>query len=327
MVTNIDDNVGRLLDALDRHGLARDTLVVFLTDNGPAQVRYVSGMRGRKGTVYDGGIRVPCFVRWPGVLPPGAEVDRISAHIDIVPTVLDACGVAKPEGVALDGVSLWPLLSGKVRPADWPSRTLFFQWHRGDVPEKFRAFAARDPRFKLVRAEGPTAPRPPAFELFDMETDPHERHDVSGEHPDVVERLKHAYSDWFDDVSRSRGYDPPRILLGSPAENPVSLTRQDWRGPRAGWQTDSLGHWEVEVARPGRYRVTLTLRPPRGAGVAHFQLRGADETRAVDAGASTVVIEPVTLDAGPGRLNAWLDQRDKTVGVWSADVERLDGPP
>jgi arylsulfatase A-like enzyme len=325
MVTNIDDNLGRLFGRLDALGLTRDTLVIFLTDNGPQQVRYVGGMRGRKGSVYDGGIRVPCFVRWPGALAEGREVDRIAAHIDLALTVLDACGVARPEGVAFDGVSLWPLLTGRVAPDDWPPRTLFFQWHRGDVPQKFRAFAAREPRYKLVRAEGPTAPNPLTSELFDMEADPSERVDVAAEHPEVVERLKRAYSDWFDDVSRTRGFDPPRILLGSPRENPTTLTRQDWRGPRAGWEADSLGHWEVQVDRPGRYRLTLTLTPAPGPWVAHLACRGATMGTSVPTGATSCSFEHVQLTAGPGTLEAWLNQGGRTVGVWSVEVERLEG--
>ena len=140
MVTNIDDNLGRLFKRMDELGLTDNTLVVFLTDNGPQQVRYNSGMRGLKGTVFDGGIRVPCFVRWPGKIVAGSTVHRIAAHIDITPTVLEACGLPKADH--LDGVSLWPLLTGKTKPADWPDRTLFFQWHRGNVPKRFRSFAA-----------------------------------------------------------------------------------------------------------------------------------------------------------------------------------------
>ena len=88
----------------------RDTIVIFLTDNGPAEVRFNSGLRGRKGTVYDGGIHVPCYIRWPARLPSGLVIDRIAAHIDLFPTLLEACGIAGPDGVALDGRSLLPLL-------------------------------------------------------------------------------------------------------------------------------------------------------------------------------------------------------------------------
>ena len=120
----------------------------------PPDVRFNAGLRGLKGTVYEGGIHVPCFIRWPGQLAAGRVVDRIAAHIDMVPTLLEACGVAPPAGVRLDGKSLLPLLRGGPEDA-WPDRTLFFQWHRGDRPEPGRAFAARSQQYKLLRPEPP----------------------------------------------------------------------------------------------------------------------------------------------------------------------------
>src|SRR5687767_5393095 len=145
MVSNVDKNVGRLLKKLPEN-----SIVIFLTDNGPQQPRYNSGMRDRKGGVHDGGIRVPFFIRWPEKLPAGREVEQIAAHIDLAPTLLEACGISATR--KFDGVSLWSLLTGARVP--WPERTLYFQWHRGDAPELHRAFAARSSRFKLVQPFG-----------------------------------------------------------------------------------------------------------------------------------------------------------------------------
>lgn len=325
MVTNIDDNVGRLLSALDDRGLARDTIVVFLTDNGPQQVRYNSGMLDRKGNVHEGGIRVPCFIRWPASLQADRVVDRIAAHIDLAPTILDACGVARPGGVAFDGRSLLPLLTNQA-PA-WPDRTLFFQWHRGDVPERFRAFAARSQRYKLVRPEQPKESRRPpeeTFELYDMEADPYEFRNVAGQHPDVVARLRAEYEAWFDDVGRTRGYEPPRIVLGAIEENPSALTRQDWRGPNAGWAPDQLGYWEVDVSGPGTYAIRLNLSPRPAAGTAHLTLRGVTLEKDLAPNATECVFEPVALTQGQGRLEAWVDRDNAKVGVMSVDVKRLE---
>ena len=138
MVSNIDKNVGRVLKALDDRKLAADTIVIFLTDNGAAQVRFNAGLRGWKGSVFDGGIRVPCYLRWPEHFPGRLVVEKIAAHIDLMPTLLDACGISPPEGLKLDGKSLLPLITGK-QTAGWPDRTLYFQWHRGDQPEAGRA--------------------------------------------------------------------------------------------------------------------------------------------------------------------------------------------
>ena len=124
----------RLLARLDVLDLAGDTIVVFLTDNGPQGERYTSGLRGQKGTLYEGGIRVPCSIRWPRRLPSGLAVDRLAAHIDLVPTLLDACGVKKPEAVQFDGVSLLATLGGSETGA--MDRTIHLQWRRRHTSQR-----------------------------------------------------------------------------------------------------------------------------------------------------------------------------------------------
>ncbi len=321
MVTNIDDNVGRLLAKLDELKLAEDTLVVFLTDNGPQQPRYNAGLHGLKTSVYDGGIRVPCFVRWPGRFEAGKKIDRIAAHVDMVPTLLEACGARPPAEVKLDGVSLMPLLRGDK--VDWPDRTLFFQWHRGEVPELNRACAARTQRWKLVQPRG-TAPGPftekPRFELYDMAADPFETKDVAGEHPEVVEQLKRAYEAWFKDVG-ARGFAPPRIFLGSKHENPTLLTRQDWRGPRASWDANGLGHWEVEVPEAGDFEIKLIF-PAGGAGSVHFGLGKVNLAKEIAKGDTECVLGPVRLEAGAGKLEAWVEREGRTAGVHYVEAKR-----
>jgi arylsulfatase A-like enzyme len=313
MVSNIDENVGRLLRALDERGLARDTIVVFLTDNGPAHDRYNAGMRGRKGTVFDGGIRVPCYVRWPARLAAGRRVDRITAHIDLAPTILEACGVAPPAGTAFDGVSLLPLLEGRAR--DWPDRTLFFQWHRGDEPQPGRACAARSQRWKLVRQEPNAAPM-----LFDMESDPAESRDVAAAHPEVVASMNRAYEAWFRDVGATRGYAPPRIRVGDPRENPVVLTRQDWRGPRAGWGPKSVGFWEIEAATAGSYEILLRY----GASATAVRLTvGATTAEQPVAPTDRACVVRLSLPAGPARLEPTIVVGGETLGVQYAEVRRL----
>jgi arylsulfatase A-like enzyme len=311
MVTNIDDNIGRLLDKLTALNLNENTIVIFMTDNGPQQNRYNAGMRGRKGTVYQGGIRVPFFMRWTGSLQPGKKVDRIAAHVDILPTLLDASGVSKPADLSLDGVSLLPLLKGNG--PQWPDRTLFFQWHRGDEPELFRACAARSQRYKLVNGK----------ELYDLVVDPGERNDIAAQQPDIVNRMRKDYEEWFRDVSATRGYDPPRIHLGTRFENPVILTRQDWRGPRAGWGANSVGYWEVKVARSAQYDVRLRFRTPKQSAKAHFRLHDVTLSKPLKEGATSCVFESVALKAGDARLEAWIETGGKTIGVSYVDVTHL----
>lgn len=308
MVTNIDENVGRLLDKLESLKLDERTLLIFMTDNGPQQQRYTAGLRGRKGSVYEGGIRVPCFMHWPGTLETGRQIHRIAAHIDILPTLLEVCGLAKPLDVSLDGVSLLPMLSGIKT-----DRTLYFQWHRGDEPEMYRNCAARSQRYKLVNGK----------ELYDMVADPGEQENIAADHPHVVARMRKGYEDWFRDVSATRGYTPPRIHLGTPFENPVILTRQDWRGPRASWKPKGLGYWEVEVIQAGEYEVNLRFDRIETQGEARLKLGGVDLSEQLEKGTSEFTFDPVRLEAGKARLEAWVTLNGESVGVRYVEAKLL----
>jgi arylsulfatase A-like enzyme len=326
MVTNIDANVGKVLRALDERGLTANTIVIFASDNGPAGVRFNSGLRGWKGSVFDGGIRVPCYIRWPGHFPAGHVIDRIAAHIDVVPTLLDACGVPVPAGVQLDGRSLLTLLRGLPDPS-WPERTVFLQWHRGDEPELGRAFAARAQTYKLLRPEPPPGARKTQpLQLYDMEHDPYELHDVAASHPDVVARMYKEYVAWFADVS-SDGFPPVRIEIGGGRENPTILTRQDWRGQRAGWELNDLGYWELDIVRPGRFDISLRLAPRRFPTVAQLVVGDVRQKRSLPAGARDCNFSAVPLPVGPVRLEAWVEGNRTSAGVLGASVNRLEDPP
>lgn len=324
MISNVDENVGRLVDWLDREKVAERTLVIFMTDNGEATAGYNAGLRGRKSEVYEGGIRSPFFACWPGVLQPGAASDRIAAHIDLLPTLLEACEVRMPKDLRLDGRSLLPLL--RRSPRNWPDRTLIFQAHRGDAPVRHHNFAARTQQWKLVHNSGfgreTLPPGPLKLELFDMEADPYETRNAAAEHPEVVADLRRRYDTWFDDVGSTRpdNYAPPRIRIGSRNEDPVVLTRQDWRG--AGWGPRDRGHWEVEVDRGGTYQVTLRFAAPARPATAGFSLGDARASVEVPAGARLVTLERVRLPQGPGRLEAFLTEGDETRGVMFVELSR-----
>lgn len=267
MVEGIDESVGRLLEKLEELGLAKDTIVVFLTDNGPNSDRYNGGMKGRKGSVHEGGVRVPLFVRWPGRIPAGRVVKPIAAHVDLMPTLLELCGVPAPAGVKLDGSSLAPLLEGKE--AGWPERTLFtHQAPRGDVAAG--AGSARTPQYRWVlqgRKE----------ELYDMAADPGQERDVSKERPEVARKLREAYQAWLADVTREAPARPV-IPVGHEEAPQVDLAAQEaylsggvkYRGGAGfandwitGWAStgDSVS-WEIEAVRPGRYSATLLYTCP-----------------------------------------------------------------
>ena len=229
MIENIDDNVGRLIDGLRALGCLEDTLILFLNDNGPEGRRWLAGYRGAKSEVYEGGIRSPLWAHWPKRLEPGDASDRIAAHVDLMPTILAACGVAVPAGLRLDGRDLLPLLERRAQA--WSDRALVIQANRGDAPLRYHNFALRTQRWKLVHASGfgreLDAPPELRAELYDMAADPYELDDVAAQHADVVAELRKTYDAWFDDVAATRldAFAPPRIFVGSDAEAITVLTR------------------------------------------------------------------------------------------------------
>ncbi len=308
MIANVDRNIGRLMAFLEKAGLAENTLTLFMTDNGAqdlgVQDRFNAGLRGWKGSVYEGGLRAPCFIRWPAAFSGGVEVDRIAAHIDVMPTLLDACGVSTAERPEFDGVSLLPLLCSQPASQPPPDRTLFFQWHRGDVPEPFKNSAVRTQRWKLVNG----------VELYDLSVDPGETQDLAGEAPDIAARLRADYERWFADVGSTRGYDPVRVRVGNDRHNPMTLTRQDWRG-EDNWMSDKIGYWEVFVDVEGVYDVSVDFKPVDAPGELVVALGGAAARTAVSPGASNVRLEGLRPVAGAARLECRLELAAEQRGV------------
>lgn len=228
MLRNVDDNFGRLRAALAELGLEDNTLLLFTSDNGPCSSsvpvdRHMAGLHGLKGTVYENGVRVPTYVRWPAGFAAPARVTHISAHIDVFPTVLEACGVAPPADVKIDGRSLLPLLRNPT--AAWSDRTIFLQWDSGEIPRRGQAYAAIGERWKLVQPCGMDAPSqqhirdryaelcrlqargersidgPPRYELYDLVADPGETKDLAAAEPDRVAALRRDYEQWFGEVA------------------------------------------------------------------------------------------------------------------------------
>ena len=323
MITNIDDNVGRLLDHLEAQGLSGNTIFIFMTDNGPTTRLYHAGLRAQKASVYEGGIRVPFLVRWPDRLEP-RKIEALGAHIDVTPTLLAAAGLPTPSGPELDGINLLPLWDGEA--LQLPDRTYFVQAHRGNEPERYRAFAAVEQQFKLVQPVSfrQSPPQDAALELYDLIADPGEETDLAAEMPEVVERLKAGYDDWFDDVSASRGFEAVRFMIGSDQQQRVTLTRQDWRMETPdGWGRDEkvLGKWEVEVASDGPYDVVVTLaNPAPAAATATIAFRGVEESVPVAAGADTATFEGLTLETGQGSFRASLMKGSEAEGVWQVEI-------
>lgn len=263
MITDIDDNVGRLRQFLESRGLADNTLLIFLCDNGPTPRRFAGRLRGMKCEVLDGGIRSPLWVHWPdGIQVLGAR-DQIAAHIDLAPTIVQACRVEPDPTPAFDGRSLLPLLQDAN--VQWPDREIVIQAHRGDQPARYHNFMIRNQKWKLIHPSGfqqENFEGPPHLELYDLAADPGEMHDLAALHPQVVKRLSAAYDQWFDDVSSTRpdNYAPPRIHVGDRREPVTVLTRNEWRG--ANWSNKTIGRWLIHVQQEGDYEATVHFDGP-----------------------------------------------------------------
>ena len=336
MIENIDDNFGRLRAKLSEMGLEDNTILAFMTDNGSAagwREGHNAGMRAGKGSNYDGGHRVPLFIRWPdGGIEGGRDIHRLAAHIDLVPTLLDLAGIPRP-AIALDGSSLAPLLG---RDGVFPEARTHFVQHQQvsrdgqlqmETPRPFYHSAVLTDRWRLVSGN----------ELYDIKADPGQQHDLADEQPEVVARLRSRYEDWWEDVTR-RLDEFLEIPVGAPEANPVRLTSFDWYtgGPpnqrvmqearEEGPWVD--GFWAIEVVRTGRYRISLRERPPAAdypidGRTADLRIGGYEAEKPIPEGARSVSFE-VDLKRGKATLRAGFSKPDGTrKGAYFAYLERL----
>lgn len=316
MVANIDACVGRLMQVLREAGAEKNTLVLYLHDNGPAGQRCNAGLRGQKGTVYEGGIRSPLIARWPGRIPAARVLEQPAAHVDILPTVIEACGVKPPAELRLDGRSLLKLLDGTDET--WPERVLFAQWHRGNRPERYRNFAAIRGRWKLLRGAAANA----EFELYDLAADAAEARNLIDEYPDVAASLKATYDAWFEDTCADESrFEPQRIFLDTEQENPLTLTRQDLRVESEAPPWHTQGTWYLHVVRGGKYRIDArfngTLAQPAEAVL---RIGEREYRTAVEAGGTSCTWPSVELAQGECSLSASLETPQEDVHVWQIDV-------
>ena len=278
MVTNIDENLGKLRAKLDELGLTDNTIVMFMTDNGSGggntpdrETSYVEegpcqfndGMRGTKGSEYEGGHRVPWFLHWPtGHLTGGRSIERLASYVDFMPTILDLCGVTVPAERNFQGRSLKPLLAGDAPDADWTQRILVTDTQRLARPIKWRRSCVMQDKWRLINGT----------ELYDMEADWGQRNDIAAEHPGKIAELRAGYEAWWTTVSEQFDRDIP-CELGADEET-VTLTTHDIRNEAANtaWNQGHVrrghvcsGYWEVNFARAGRYEFAMQ-RWPRDAG-------------------------------------------------------------
>ena len=258
MCENIDYNVGRVLKKLDDLNLAENTIVIYFSDNGPNGWRFNGGMKGRKGSTDEGGVRVPFLMRWPAQIEPGKRIPQIAGAIDLLPTLADLTGIEIVGDKPLDGVSLKPLLTGSGE--DWPERMIFSHW-RGRV-------SVRTQDYRLDHAGN----------LYDMNRDRRQSTDISKEQPELTAKLKEAAAAWKDELLPGLTNDDRPFPIGHAAFPLTQLPARDGvahgnvkRSAGApncsffrNWiDTDDQITWDVEVATGGRYEAVIYYACPK----------------------------------------------------------------
>ncbi|CAA6677807.1 MULTISPECIES: arylsulfatase [unclassified Lentimonas] len=352
MIANIDWNMGLFRKRLEELGVAENTILIFMTDNGTSGggkfrkgedslplAGYNAGMRGRKSSIYEGGQRVPFFIYWPeGDLTGGKDIETLAAHLDVLPTLAELCGMDVPDAYDVDGLSLVPLLKGEA--SSWPRDHLVIQHHGGRIfstplDEPLADTVVMTETWRLVNSW--RVIREHNFKLYDIENDFSQENDISADHPEVVEQLKALYQPFWEKVSPIILGETSRMDLGNLDHNPTELCSQDWVVKR-GYPPYSFGQikklprrtapWMVDVKQAGRYRFTLRQWPeaankPVVAVRAKVEIAGKEKEVPVSANSKGVVIE-MDLPAGPTELVTYLyDEKGKAGGAYFTEVEFL----
>ena len=268
MITNIDDNFKRLHDKLNELDLVENTLLIFMTDNGTAggQHVYDAGMTGGKGSVMEGGHRVPFYMRWPGGgLTGGRDIPQLTAHYDILPTLVDLLKLSFTPVKPLDGKSLLPLLN--ANGDNWQNRILYMDTQRVLNLSKYKDYTVMDNDWRLVNGD----------HLYNVTQDLKQSNNLIGQYPEVAARLAEGYEKWWQSlVDEGVNERYAFIKVGSPYENPSVIMAHDmlvgnlgsaWHQYGAIRAVPAGGRWKVEFVETGPYKISL-CRFPRESGLA-----------------------------------------------------------
>ncbi|NLS97940.1 MAG: arylsulfatase [Planctomycetaceae bacterium] len=357
MIANIDENMGRLEDFLKKTGRRDNTILIFLTDNGSTMgPRYFNaGMKGGKVTLWEGGHRVPCFVRWPaGKLLAARDIAELTHVQDLLPTLIDLCGLDVSGAPRFDGTSLAGILRGEQKSL--PDRMLVVNYSRmplnttrptpvNAATPKREGAAVLWKRWRLLEDR----------ELYDLQSDFHQDKNVIAEFPEVAAKMRAHLDAWWDGLKDSVNV-PQRVVIGTEQEDPSLLTACEWFDVFVDQQRQvrradlKNGVWHLNVARPGRYEFRLRRWPAEtdlaltaslpetqvtdGVYVAGTSLpirsariRIGDQEQSVKTSpADQAATFRVTLDRGPTILQTWFfdDQEKEICGAYYVEVERLE---
>ena len=270
MIENIDANLGRLMTFLRENRLEENTVLIFMTDNGTAQGlkapgSFNAGLRASKGALYDGGHRVPCFIRWPGGQLPKkgvTDVADLTSGIDMLPTLAGLCGLQlnAEQKKTISGVDLSPRLRGNEMQS-LASRFHFVQFSQEDNPPAENRAAVMQGDWRLINGK----------ELFNVKDDPAQKLNLIEKHPEKTAELATAHQQWYQKIAP----DPKKmnpIWVGSPLENPVQLNAMDWHTgsnpSNLAWNQPAIrrgmkssGFWAIDVRQPGKYQIRLRRWP------------------------------------------------------------------
>lgn len=360
MIRNVDTEIGELRKFLRDQGVDRDTILIFMTDNGSTfgPTYYNAGMRGKKAELWEGGHRVPFFINWPnGNLDGPREINGLTQVQDILPTLIDLCGIKPPQNLSMDGVSLAAVLRGTGEVPEERMLTVNFSRMPGeldyptpDSPAVMRREGAAVlwKRWRLIEGTA----------LYDLESDPGQTTDVADQIPEIAEKMRRHLDEWWEGVEPVAN-QVQRVVLGSEKENPMTLSSCEWMDifvdqqaqVRIGARRNS--YWHLDVETPGTYTFELRRWPKES----DLKLREAcpaaqltdgqlEEGIALPIARARVLIggefytKPVRpddygvtftaeLEAGPTLLHTWFDdeQNQPICGAYYVYAERAGGPP
>ncbi|WP_158022031.1 arylsulfatase [Flammeovirga pacifica] len=268
MISNIDDNIGALRERLKEWEIDDNTLIIFMSDNGSAYGAsfkgkelisgYNAGMIGTKGSPFEGGHRVPFYVHWKkGHLDSGKDVNHLTAHIDILPTLIQMCGLTKVPDIQFDGMDISEVIRGE---SENNNRILIGDSQRLEYPKKWRNSYVMMDQWRLINGT----------ELYDLKLDPGQTDNIFDAHPDIVKELHEAYENYWSSISKT--FDRyAYIKLGDDIESNSTLTAHDWHvseQQKVPWNQDFIrkgvegdGVWKVNFTKTGKYKIALRRWP------------------------------------------------------------------
>lgn len=278
MVTNIDDNLRLLFNKLEDLGIEENTLVVFMTDNGPQHPRYIAGMRGKKGSVFQGGVRVPSFWYYPKAFKESRDIKTTAAHYDILPTLVEFTGAKIPENLNIEGESLIPLLTKETDTL--PERIMNRYWAR-TAPVRYRNVSTRKDDMKLV-GMGKDEEGKPKFGLFDLSKDPYEQNDISEGNEALISELKTEMDSWLDTMESSEHIvESPKPIIGTVYENPVMLNQNDAHFLSKEGVKKEFIYWDVIVNETKTFDVTVYFDSPINT-IGKLELDLGEQTKTIN---------------------------------------------